>query len=82
MATFTVLYRHPYHLREGAHYTVDRPSAEIAGKEAADMLPYDLSPDDEPEYLELESIRDDLEIKVYEGVHSAQPEGQPAYEFL
>lgn len=82
MALFTVFYSHPHHMPEGGHYTVDRPTAEIAGREAADMLPEDLSEDEEPEFLALETIRDELEIKVYPGEHSVQPTEEPAYEFV
>lgn len=81
MTMFTVFYSHPYHQPEGGHYTIDRPTAEIAGSEAADMLPEDICPDEDPEYLELETIRDELVVKVYEGAHTVQPQDPPAYEF-
>ena len=81
MTVFTVFYRHPYHLKEGGHYVVDRPTAEIAGTEAADMLPEDLWPDEDPEEIDLTIIRDELEVAVYEGAHTAPPDGPPAYEF-
>lgn len=94
MAIFTVFYSHPYHCREGSHYTVDRPSAEIAAKEAFDMLPEDISDEERPapdalDFKEatsefetnLSRLADDLEIKVYVGTHTVQPEGSPTYVF-
>lgn len=80
MPEFTIFYRHPHHLPEGGRYQVTSVSAEAAGNEALDTLPDDLSPEDEPEYLELESIRDDLEITVYEGVYSSKPDSMPSWE--
>lgn len=89
---FTVFYRHPLHMPEGGRYTVNRTSARIAGREAADMLPDDLCETEEPskedgedarwEYSrDIERIRDDLEIKVYAGIHESQPAGEPDYEY-
>lgn len=81
MPLFTIFYSHPAHLREGGRYEVIRSSAAIAGKEAVDMLPDDLSPDEDPELLDIESIRDDLVIAVYDGRHTIRPDGPPAWEF-
>ncbi len=75
---YTVFWSHPYH-GTGA-FTVDAASAQIAGQEAADSLPEDFADDDQDE-LELSSIRDDLDIAVWEGTHTARPETDPVFVF-
>ncbi len=80
MPVFTVCYRHPHHIPEGGRYEVTSVSAEAAGNEALDTLPDDLSPDEEPELQDLETIRDDLEITVFAGSLSSKPDGPPAWE--
>lgn len=73
-AEFTVFYSHPFH--GAGNYTVASISAQQAGTEAADMLPEDFSDDDEPESIDLDIIRDDLDIRVFAGRHEAEPIGQ------
>lgn len=79
-ADYTVFYSHPFH--GSGYYTVASISAQQAGKEAADALPEDFSDDDEPESIELDIIRDDLDIRVFAGRLDAEPTGQtPDWQF-
>lgn len=71
---FSVFYSHPFHGR--GNYTVASISAQQAGKEAADMLPEDFSDEENPEDIDLDIIRDELEIRVYAGHLDTEPTGR------
>lgn len=87
MSQFSVFWKHPVH-GEGS-YVTEGPSAQAVGDAALDALASDLCDsepgedeegDDGGHFLDVETIKDDLEIAVYDGSHTARPAAGPAHE--
>lgn len=73
---FTVFWSHPYH--GSGSLQVDATTAKQAGDDTSDSLAEDFA-EDEDDMLEVASIRDDLEIDVFEGAHKERPTATPEF---